>query len=119
MNWRRDFLQEVGLSAVALQLASVTTWANDKKAKHEEYAGPMLRVAIMGLGGYGTRVAGAMQYCTKAKLVGAISGTSKKLTDWQNSFNIPAKNCYNYQTYHEIKNNPDIDAVYITTPNGL
>lgn len=119
MNSRRDFLQKIGVSAVALQLGAVNVWANDKNAPHQPYDGKVLRVAIMGLGGYGTRVAGAMQYCTKAKLVGAISGTPKKLTDWQDSFNIPAKNCYNYQTYHEIKNNPDIDAVYITTPNGL
>ncbi|MFD2146685.1 hypothetical protein [Mucilaginibacter antarcticus] len=77
MNSRRKFLQKVGLSAVALQLASVKTWANGNAAPHDVYDGPVLRVAIMGLGGYGTRVAGAMQYCTKAKLVGAISGTPK------------------------------------------
>ena len=29
----------------------------------------------MGLGGYGTRVAEAMRTCTRAKLVGVISGT--------------------------------------------
>jgi predicted dehydrogenase len=119
MNSRRDFLQKLGVSTIALQLASVNVWANEKNTKQEPYDGPVLRVAIMGLGGYGTRVAGAMQSCTKAKLVGAISGTPKKLTDWQDSFSIPAKNCYNYQTYHQIKDNPDIDAVYITTPNGL
>ncbi|MES2429134.1 MAG: Gfo/Idh/MocA family oxidoreductase [Bacteroidota bacterium] len=119
MNSRRDFLQKVGVSAVALQLASVTSWANDKNAPHEAYDGPVLRVAIMGLGSYGTRVAGAMQYCTKAKLVGAISGTPKKLKNWQDSFNIPVKNCYNYENFEQIKDNPDIDAVYVTTPNGL
>lgn len=119
MDSRRNFLQKVGLSAVALQLASVKSWANDDTAPNEVYDGPVLRVAIMGLGSYGTRVAGAMQYCTKAKLVGAISGTPKKLTDWQDSFAIPAKNCYNYQTFDQVKNNPDIDAIYITTPNGL
>ena len=43
----------------------------------------ILRVAIMGLGSYGTRVAEAMQSCTRAKLVGVISGTPSKITDWQ------------------------------------
>jgi predicted dehydrogenase len=119
MNSRRDFLQKLGVSTIALQLAGGNLWAKGEAVKQEPYDGPVLRVAIMGLGSYGTRVAGAMQSCTKAKLVGAISGTPKKLTDWQDSFSIPAKNCYNYQTYQQIKNNPDIDAVYITTPNGL
>jgi len=78
-----------------------------------------LRVAIMGLGSYGTRVAEAMRSCTRAKLVGVISGTPSKITDWQSRYGIPAKNCYNYENFDNIKNNPDIDAVYVITPNGL
>ncbi|MDB5004315.1 MAG: gfo 1 [Mucilaginibacter sp.] len=119
MNTRRDFLQKLGASAVALQLAAVTTWADDKNAAHEAYDGPVLRVAIMGLGSYGTRVGGAMQSCTKAKLVGLISGTPKKIENWRSSYDIPLKNCYNYDNFDQIKNNPDIDAVYVITPNGL
>src|SRR5207342_2591717 len=38
---------------------------------------------------------------------------------WQKKYKIPAKNCYNYQNFDEIKNNPDIDAVYVITPNAL
>jgi len=120
MNSRRDFLQKLGLSALALQLAPVTTWATDKPIhQHENYDGPVLRVAIMGLGSYGTRVAEAMKDCTRAKLVGVISGTPSKITDWQSRYGIPAKNCYNYSNFDEIKNNPDIDAVYVITPNAL
>src|SRR5258705_8990092 len=73
----------------------------------------------MGLGSYGTRVADAMQTCTRAKLVGVISGTPSKITAWQAKYGIPEKNCYNYETFDKIKDNPDIDVVYITTPNGL
>lgn len=73
----------------------------------------------MGLGGYGTRVAEAMQHCKRAKITGLISGTPSKIKSWQAKYNIPDKNCYNYETFDAIKNNPDIDAVYIITPNGL
>lgn len=83
------------------------------------YQGPVLRVAIMGLGSYGTRVAEAMKDCKRAKLTGVISGTPSKIRDWQSKYNIPEKNCYNYENFDNIKNNPDIDAVYIITPNGL
>jgi len=85
----------------------------------EDYQGPVLRVAIMGLGGYGTRVAEAMQSCKNAKLVGVISGTPSKVKAWQAKYGIPEKNCYNYQNYSNIKDNPDIDVVYVITPNGL
>lgn len=73
----------------------------------------------MGLGSYGTRVAEAMQSCTKATLVGVISGTPSKVKTWQQKYNIPEKNCYNYDNFDNIKDNPDIDAVYVITPNGL
>ena len=73
----------------------------------------------MGLGSYGTRVADAMQSCKMAKLVGVISGTPSKVKDWQTKYNIPEKNCYNYENFDAIKNNPDIDAVYVITPNAL
>ena len=60
-----------------------------------------------------------MQSCTRAKLVGVISGTPSKIKNWQSKYNIPEKNCYNYENFDNIKNNPDIDAVYVITPNGL
>ena len=119
MNSRRDFLQKIGISAAALYLAPASGLASYENNRSAAYDGPMLRVAIVGLGSYGTRVAEAMRACTKAKLVGVISGTPSKITDWQTRYSIPAKNCYNYENFDNIKNNPDIDAVYVITPNGL
>ncbi|MGZ5135926.1 MAG: Gfo/Idh/MocA family protein [Flavitalea sp.] len=118
MNSRRDFLQKITASAVAFSFLPKTGSANNI-TNDQPYEGPILRVAIMGLGSYGTRVADAMQTCKKAKLVGAISGTPTKLKDWQTKYNIPEKNCYNYENFDRIKDNPDIDAVYVITPNGL
>ena len=124
MNSRRDFLQKLTASAIALPLSQYINPAVEKKepgSDHEKkfYDGPVLRVAIMGLGSYGTRVAEAMQSCANAKLVGVISGTPSKITAWQTKYNIPEKNCYNYENCDAIKDNPDIDAVYVITPNGL
>ena len=118
MNTRRGFLQKLGASAIALSLSRYGL-ANSEGMDEQPYDGPVLRVAIMGLGSYGTRVAEAMQSCKKAKLVGVISGTPSKISNWQSKYNIPAKNCYNYENFDGIKNNPDIDAVYVITPNGL
>lgn len=115
MNTRRNFIQKIAASAMVLPLMPLAGWAKD----FGNYDGPVLRVAIMGLGGYGTRVAEAMQACVKAKLVGVISGTPSKIKDWQGRFSIPEKNCYNYENFDRIKDNKDIDVVYITTPNGL
>lgn len=32
---------------------------------------------------------------------------------------MPAKNCYSYETYDRIAENPEIDAVYIALPNSM
>lgn len=117
MESRRDFLEKLAISAVSLPFLYGPT--SLFAASEQHYNGPVLRVAIMGLGSYGTRVAKAMVACKRAKLVGLISGTPSKITKWQAEFNIPVKNCYNYENFDDIKDNPDIDAVYIITPNGL
>lgn len=119
MDSRRKFIQKLGITALALHLAPVSGWAASKAIDGGVYDGPVLRVAIMGLGSYGERVAEAMLGCKRAKLVGVISGTPAKITRWQSKHSIPAKNCYNYENFDDIKNNPDIDAVYIITPNAL
>ena len=117
MHSRRDFLQKLTASAITLPFLPTAT--SLEEFYNKPYDGPVLRVAIMGLGGYGTRVAEAMQSSKMAKLVGVISGTPSKIKDWQSKYKIPEKNCYNYENFDQIKNNADIDAVYVITPNAL
>lgn len=119
MDSRRNFLQKLTASAIILPFSQYLTPLIKKSSSTNNNDGQTLRVAIMGLGSYGTRVAEAMQSCTRAKLVGVISGTPSKITAWQSKYNIPEKNCYNYENFDAIKDNADIDAVYVITPNGL
>ncbi len=120
MDTRRKFIKKISAPLAVLPLMSGSSLLDfEKEEQHGSHDGPVLRVAIMGLGSYGSRVAEAMLACTKAKLVGVISGTPAKITAWQKQYNIPAKNCYNYENFDGIKDNKDIDAVYIITPNAL
>jgi predicted dehydrogenase len=119
MQSRRDFLQKLTVTAVGLPFLNCTDSTPDKAFYIASAEGPVLRVAIMGLGGYANRVAEAMKDCKRAKITGVISGTPSKIKDWQSRFSIPDKNCYNYENFDRVKDNPDIDAVYIITPNAL
>ncbi len=119
MSSRRDFLQKLTAPIMALPFLPTCASLSLKDASSLPYQGPVLRVAILGLGSYGARVAEAMEACTRAKLAGVISGTPSKIKSWQAKYHIPDKNCYSYENFDNIKNNPDIDAVYIITPNGL
>lgn len=118
MNTRRSFLRKITGSAFAITAAPAIADAFSIGHHLPDDSRP-LRVAIMGLGSYGTRVADAMRSCTRARLVGAISGTPAKLVNWQQQYGIPPENCYNYSNFDAIKNNPSIDAVYVITPNAL
>ena len=106
MSSRREFIEKLSITAISVPL--LYSPAQLFAASSEPYEGPILKVAIMGLGSYGTRVAEAMQSCTRAKLVGVISGTPSKIKKWQSKYDIPEKNCYNYDNFDAIKNNPDI-----------
>ncbi|MFL5745061.1 MAG: Gfo/Idh/MocA family protein [Niastella sp.] len=119
MNSRRNFLQKLAASVIAFPLLSPEAISSMEYADTKTDDGPPLRVAIMGLGSYGTRVAEAMKDCKRARLTGVVSGTPAKITNWQTKYNIPEKNCYSYETFDTIKDNPEIDVVYVTTPNGL
>jgi predicted dehydrogenase len=60
-----------------------------------------------------------MKDSKRAVVAGLVSGTPSKLVSWRAKYNVSESNCYNYETVDQIKNNADIDAVYIITPNAL
>ena len=118
MSSRRDFLQKLTAPFVALPFLPKNS-LESIISPLETYDGPVLRVAIMGIGTYGNIIARALQATTKAKLVGVVSGSPEKVKDWQTKYGIPDKNVYNYDNFENIKNNPDIDAIYVIVPNFL
>jgi predicted dehydrogenase len=59
-----------------------------------------------------------MQLCKRARITGLVSGTPAKIERWRQQYNIPANSCYDYSHFDRIKDNPEIDAVYIITPNA-
>ena len=67
MTSRRDFIQKISAAAIAFSFLR-QVGATGKSGVVRGYDGPVLRVAIMGLGNYGTMVAEAMRSCRLAKL---------------------------------------------------
>ena len=117
---RRNFLQKlVASAAVVPMLSSTNAFAQSDRPGTDGRQGVTLRVALMGLGSYAERVAEAMQSSKRARLTGLISGTPSKLQEWGTKFGVAEKHRYNYENFDRIKDDPDIDAVYIITPNAL
>lgn len=126
MSTRRSFLHRLSLPIMALPFAGSATPINSNFAHHLptpetllSVDGPVLRVALMGLGGYSNMVAKAIQACSRVKITALISGTPAKLASWGEKYQVPESSRYNYQTVDQIKDNKEVDVVYITTPNAL
>jgi predicted dehydrogenase len=54
-----------------------------------------------------------------AKLVALVSGSPEKLKAVAAQYGVAPEACYDYEGFDAIKDNPEIKAVYVVTPNGL
>lgn len=115
MHSRRNFLQQLAVTAAVPFLPRFVRAAGHTDFSEER----VLKVAIMGLGSYGTRMAKAIESCRRVKLTGLITGTPAKRRAWQEKYGIPDSNCYDYDNFDRVRDNPAIDAVYVITPNAL
>ncbi|WP_297793182.1 Gfo/Idh/MocA family oxidoreductase [uncultured Eudoraea sp.] len=79
-----------------------------------------LGVALVGLGSYSTyQLAPSLVDCELCYLAGIVTGTPEKEKIWQEKYNIPAANIYNYENFDSISSNDDIDIVYVVLPNAM
>lgn len=123
---RRKFLYHLGLAGLVVPLVSSGIQCADGKRTNpqtminENKKAGKLGIALLGLGGYaGGQLAPALQNTEHCYLAGIVTGTPSKVPTWQSKYSIPDKNVYDYGNFDKIKDNPDIDIVYIVTPNAL
>ena len=113
---RREFLRRVSLSGAAVTAGFAlpnALFAEDTKRRP-------LGVALLGLGNYATnQLAPALAETKLCRLAGVVSGHPEKIAKWREKFSLLAKNCYSYENFDRIADNPDIDVVYVVTPNTL
>jgi glucose-fructose oxidoreductase len=115
---RRRFLRDMTLGAAALgagarplaaQIAEITKGGERRPG-----------VAIMGLGLYARGEIGPG--LAKAKLcrfAGVVTGSREKGQAWSRKYGFPEGNVWNYDQIGSLAGNPDVDIVYVVTPNGL
>ncbi len=113
---RRRFLGN--LSAAALSALALTPrWA---QALDRSVVTKKLGVALVGLGNYSRGQLGpalrATHYC---QLAGVVTGDPAKGAKWAHDYGFPETSVYGYDTMARLADNPDIDIVYVVTPNGL
>jgi predicted dehydrogenase len=75
--------------------------------------------AIVGLGGYAKVIMSKFAECEHARLTALVSGTPAKLEQFGTQYNVPPSHRYSYATFDRIRDNPDVDVVYVILPNAM
>lgn len=114
---RRTFMEQIGWGlGASLTVSSLPAMVRKRAGVIDN---KKLNIALCGLGRYANVLKGGIAASQSCRLAGIVTGTPAKAAQWKNEFKIPDKNSYTYQNFDQLINNPDIDLVYITLPNGL
>jgi len=118
---RRRFISNIGLAGLGLPLLTVEELMHPSASKQKNMQEKKkLGVALVGLGGYATGQLGpALLQTEHCYLAGIVTGTASKIPVWKEKYRIPEKNIYSYDNYDQIKDNPDIDIIYVVLPNSM
>jgi predicted dehydrogenase len=113
---RRDFMQQAAASPLFAGALAAPSWAQ----RVPDPPGKKLGWAIVGLGNLSiNQILPAFAKCEKSKVTAFVSGSPEKANKLAARYGVNPKNIYNYQNYEELRNNPEVDIIYIVLPNGM
>jgi predicted dehydrogenase len=79
-----------------------------------------VRYAVVGLGHLALEeILPALTACKKSRLMALVSGSPAKMNKVAAQYGVKPQNCYSYETYDQLKNNQEVDVIYIVLPNAL
>ena len=82
--------------------------------------GRKLGYAIVGLGYYATRVImPQFANCRRSRLAALVSGDPAKARRFAAEYGVPERSLYDYRSFDRIRDNPDVDIVYVILPNAM
>lgn len=107
---RRDLL--VAAATLAATSSGVARAAPDRK----------LGYAIVGLGYYGLQtIMPQFVNCEHSRVTALVSGDRAKAlaTATATKYGVPERSIYTYADFDRIRDNPDVDIVYVCLPNSM
>lgn len=117
---RRGFITKVGQGLVAANVTGGLLKSAHAQLVVPDPPGKKLGWAIVGLGSLAIhQILPAFALCEKSKVVALVSGHPDKANKLALRYGVNSKNIYNYQNYDSIKDNQEVDIIYIVLPNGM
>jgi predicted dehydrogenase len=115
---RRSFLKQ-GIAATSV-IGSLATSSSAQQIQAPEPPGKKLGWALVGLGRLSiNQILPAFAKCEKSKPVAFVTGSREKGEKLAARYGVNPKNIYNYQNYDALRDNPEVDVIYIVLPNGM
>lgn len=76
--------------------------------------------AIVGLGHLSLdEILPAFGESKKSKVVALVSGSPEKMRKVAQQYGVKPESCYSYQDYDKLKDNPEVQVIYIVLPNSM
>ncbi len=115
---RRDFSKLAGLAAASALVPNTLQAA--PQPKPQAALNKKLGYCIVGLGriSVGHFMPGLLQ-SQHGRVTGLVSGHPDKAQKLAAQYKVPADSIYTYDQYDKIRDNSEIDAVYIGLPNSM
>ena len=108
---RREFLKTSAVAATMAMAAQVTA---------QDQPGKKLGFAIVGLGRFGAgQLLRSLPECKLCKPVALVSGHPDKAKKLAQQYGIKESSIYSYENFDSIKDNPEVDVVYVVLPNSM
>ena len=109
---RRDWLKAVGLATSSVLFPPV---ARSSLPLHRQ-----LGVALVGLGNYAnSNLRPALRETHFCRLAGVVTGSAQKGAAWAHHYDFSPSSVYHYDEMDELADDPNIDIVYVVTPNAM
>lgn len=118
---RRGFIAKIGQGVAGVGVAgSLLGETSARQLIVPDPPGKKLGWAIVGLGSLSiNEILPAFAQCEKSKVVALVSGHPDKANKLGLRYGVASKNIYNYQNYDSLRENSDVDIIYIVLPNGM
>jgi predicted dehydrogenase len=116
---RRSFIERAGQGLAAVSaLGSMNTRAFAQQVP--EPPGRKLGWAIVGLGNLAiNQILPAFAKCEKSRVVALVSGHPDKAQKLAARYGVSPKAIYDYQSYDSLRDNPEVDVIYVVLPNSM
>jgi glucose-fructose oxidoreductase len=109
---RRDLL--LGLGGASLAAAAVAVAQLPRRPRRK------VGYAIVGLGNYALRsILPQLANCSLSRVTALVSGDPAKARRVGAEYGVPERSLYSYENFDRIRDNPDVDVVYVILPNSM